>query len=77
MRVSDYHKIVLDVCIEDYPVTKEAGADIVECLESGVCPLCSETASVPPFEMPKENEMADWVCSECNTRFSVESWITK
>lgn len=77
MKVSDFHKVIMDVCIEDYSVTTEAGADIIESLESGVCPLCSEAASTPDFKVPKENEIVDWVCAECKTRFSVESWITK
>lgn len=77
MKSSDYHKVIMDVSIADYPVTEEASADIIECLESGVCPVCSETASCPNFTVPKENEMTAWECEECNIRITIESWITK
>lgn len=77
MKESNYHKVVMDVCIEEYPVTEEAGADIIKCLESDMCPLCSETATATGFKVPEENEMVDWQCEMCKTKFTVESWITK
>lgn len=77
MKTANNHKVVMDVSIGDYLVTNEAGADIIECLESGLCPICSETASVPSFRVPKENEMVEWKCLECGIKIVVESWITK
>lgn len=77
MKTSDYHKVVMDVWIESYLVVEEAGADIIESLESGVCPMCSESASTPDFRVPEENEIVEWKCSECNIKITVESWLTK
>ena len=77
MKVSNYHKVLMEVCIEEYTVTEEAGADIIKCLESDSCPLCAETASSSEFKIPEENEMVEWQCEACKTRFTVESWITK
>ena len=77
MKTSQFHKVTMDVGIEDYSVTEEAGASIIELLESGVCPLCAETASFSDFKIPKENEMVETQCKECKIKFTVESWITK
>lgn len=66
-------EVTTAVYIKDYQVVPEAAVEIIDNLESGYCPICSEGDGLA-VAMPLPGECISWACEDCNVPILIEVW---